>query len=57
MIDEARISTVVHSDAWHTATYRNLSAPTSFMSAGAEEMEGGGSAPAPRRPVVMTVLT
>jgi hypothetical protein len=46
-IDEIRISIVIRSETWLKATYRHLSAPTSFLSAGAEEMEGGGSAPAP----------
>ena len=41
--------------AWLKATYCNLSAPTSFLSSGAEETDDGGSAPAPRRPIVITV--
>ena len=35
LIDEIRISTVVRPDAWLKATYRNLSAPTSFLYSGA----------------------
>jgi hypothetical protein len=49
LIDEIRISTVVRPDAWLKATYRNLSAPTSFLYSGAGEQEGGGGpTPAPR---------
>jgi len=56
LIDEIRISTLVRSDAWITATYRNLSDPVSFLVAGSEETEdGGGPVPAPRRPIIMTI--
>ena len=49
LIDEIRISTVVRPDAWLKATYRNLSAPTSFLYSGAGEQQGGGDpTPAPR---------
>ena len=59
LIDEVRISTVVRSDAWLKATWRNLSTPTGFLSAGAEETEGAGGrpAPAPRRPILIAVAT
>jgi len=54
LIDEIRISTVVRSDAWLKATYRNLSTPATLFIAGAQEDGAGG--PAPRRPVVMTIF-
>jgi len=56
-IDEVRTSTLVRSDAWIAATYRNVSAPAAFLSAGAEQEAecGGGSRPAVRRPVMITI--
>ena len=48
LIDEVRISTIVRSDAWLKASWRNLSTPTSFLSADAEETKDGGGTPAPR---------
>jgi hypothetical protein len=57
VIDEVRISTVVHPDAWLRVALRNLTTPTSFMSSGVQETEGGGGGPAPRRPIVIAVAT
>jgi len=56
LIDEIRISTLKRSDAWITATYRNLSAPATFLTAGSEETEDAGApTPAPRRPIIMSI--
>jgi hypothetical protein len=46
---------VVRPDAWLTATWRNLSTPTTFLSSGAEETEGGGGAPPALRWLIISL--